>query len=248
VDEEMGQSVEIEAELHVKSEPWRFKGVTYLLVFAFILAIVSCSPVRSVRPLEKGQSAVSLSLGGPITQVGKIYLPLPMLCLGYNYGLFETMDIEGGINFTDMLFGIANIEAGANWRPLFPEKFRPGFIVSPRLLAMTDFKPGESRVYPDIGLTAFWKIRKQIYWYVGSDTWIELDSTRDDGNTQKRHLLVAPYIGTDFGNDRWRFQAEFKLYTPNLSNKGRPAKNIGAGDKGIFGVFLGVSRYFGNKK
>jgi hypothetical protein len=248
VDEEMGQPVEIEAELFVKPEPWRPQGVTVLLVFTFVLAILSCSPVRCVRSLEKGQSAVSLSLGGPITQVGKIYLPLPMLCMGYNYGLFETADIQGGINFTDLVFGIANVEAGANWRPLFPENFRPGFIVSPRLMAMTDFKPGASRLYPEIGLTALWKIRQQIYCYVGWDNWIELNDSRDDGAKQHHHVLVAPYIGTDFGNDCWRFQAEVKLYTPNLGNKGRPAKNIGVGDKGIFGVFLGASRYFGTKK
>ena len=217
------------------------------LSFAILYFIFSCSPVRSIRPLEKGQSAVNLSLGGPITQVGKTYLPLPLICMGYNYGLLQTMDIEAGLNFTDLLFGIANIQIGANWRPILPETYRPGFIVSPRFFAMTDFTPGASRFYPDIGLTALWKIRKQYYCYVGWDNWIELNSVRDDGLKQQHHWLVAPYVGTDLGNDCWSFQVEIKLYTPNLSNQGRPTKNIGAGEKGIFGVLLGVSRYFGDK-
>jgi hypothetical protein len=218
------------------------------LVFYYTLVTFSCSPVRSIRPIDKGQSAVSLSLGGPITQVGKTYIPLPLLCVGYNYGFFETMDIEAGLNFTDVLFGIGNIQVGTNWRPLIPQAFRPGFIISPKLFAMTDFKPKGSRLYPDIGLTAFWNLRKQWYLYGGWDNWIELNTIRDDGNTQNHHWLIAPYVGMDLGSDRWSFQVEIKLYTPNLSNQGRPTKNIGVGEKGIFGVFLGMSRYFGGKK
>jgi hypothetical protein len=218
----------------------------YFLEVSVVLVLISCSPVRSILPLHKGQSAVSVSLGGPITQVGAIDAPLPFLCVGYDYGLLEKTDLEAGVNITEAVFGIGNMQAGLNWRPLPALTWRPGFIVSPKLYVMSNFKPGGFRLYPDLGITAFWELPKRRYYYLGMDNWFEPNHIRDDGAVQGRHWLIAPFLGVDFGSERWRFQTEMKLYAPNVGNQGRPVKNIGAGRKGIFGVFAGVSRYFGN--
>jgi hypothetical protein len=212
------------------------------------LLTVACSPVRQIRPLDKGESRVSLSAGGPITQVGKIYIPLPLISLGYNYGLMENLDVEAGIHVTDMLYGVLKVDAGVNWRPLVPPLYSPGIIISPRLFGMTDFSPGSSRLYPELGLTGYWDFKKYRYAYIGIDNWIEYHTTRVDGNPQTNHWLIAPYAGVSLGNRLWQGQLEVMVYTPNLSNQGRPVKNIGFGKYGIIGVFLGVSRSFGGSR
>ena len=187
-------------------------------------------------------------MGGPITQVGKAYLPLPLISVGYNYGLLEKFDIEAGFHVLSAVYGIAHLDVGANWRPWAAAGFSPGFIMSPKLFVMTDFTPASLRLYPDIGLSAYWEIAKYRYWYLGLDNWIEYHQTRDDGNPQKEHWLVAPYAGVSLGNRLWQAQVEAKWYAPNLVNDGRAVKNIGVGKYGIIGVFLGVSRSFGGVK
>ena len=52
-----------------------------------VCLLFACSSVRRVRPLESGASAITVSLGGPITEVAKKYIPLPLLSAGYNYGI-----------------------------------------------------------------------------------------------------------------------------------------------------------------
>jgi hypothetical protein len=225
--------------------------VSFLCVASVLFAgllVAACSPVRQIRPLDKGESRVAVSAGGPITQVGKIYMPLPLLSVGYNYGLVERVDAEIGVHVTDMLYGIMKVDAGVNWRPLVPPLYSPGLIVSPKLFTMTDFSPGGWRLYPALGLTAYWDMKKYRYLYLGLDNWIEYHLTREDGNPQNNHWLIAPYIGTSLGNKVWQFQIEARVYTPNLSNLGRPIKNIGMGKYGVIGVFLGVSRSFGGGK
>jgi hypothetical protein len=214
----------------------------------FCIFMLSCSSFRQVRPLEKGESRVSISAGGPFTKVGNIYIPMPLVSLGYNYGITEKLDAEAGTNFLAMMYGIAHFDAGVNWRPLKPNRYVPGLIVSPKIFLMTDFRPGDSRIYPDVGLTGWWEIRKYRLVYLGLENFFELSGTREDGNKQQNNWLIAPYTGISLGNKKWQFQFEAKLYTPNLQNNLHTAKNIGVGDHGIFGVFLGVSRSLGGAR
>lgn len=212
------------------------------------LLLASCSSFRQVRPLEKGEWRVSLCAGGPFTRVGSLYVPLPLVSLGCNYGIAEKCDVEAGMNFLAMMYGIAHVDAGVNWRPLRPDRYVPGLIVSPRMFMMTDFSPGGLRIYPDLGCTAYWKLKQYRLVYLGLENFFELSTTREDGNRQQNNWLIAPYAGISLGNKKWQFQGEAKLYTPNLPNDLHTVKNIGIGDHGVFGIFLGVSRSFGGAR
>lgn len=212
------------------------------------LLLPACSSFRQVRPLDKGESRVSLCAGGPFTKVGDIYIPLPLASLGYNYGVTEKLDVEAGTNLLALLYGIVHIDAGVNWRPLRPCGFVPGLAVSPKVFMMTDFSPGGARGYPDIGLTAFWETAPYRFAYAGLENLFELSGTRQDGNEQRHHWLIAPYAGISLGNRAWQFQLEARLYTPNLRNDLHTVKNLGLGDRGIFGIFLGASRSFGGAR
>jgi len=226
--------------------------VTKLFLFFSVIImglLCSCSSIRQLQPLDKGQSAVSASLGGPFTQVGSVYIPLPLLSIGYNRGIVEKkLDIETGFNFTQALFGIMDIDASLNYRPFQPEHWIPGLIVSPGFFIMTDFKPESFRFYPVLCITGFWKINEYFYIYSGIENWFELSKKRYDGNFQKYHWLKTPYIGFDIGKRKLRFQFETKIYTPDLKNTGRPTKNIGFGEHGILGIFFGWIYTFAKDK
>ena len=209
-----------------------------------VCLLFACSSVRRVRPLESGASAITVSLGGPITEVAKKYIPLPLLSAGYNYGINNRLGIEAGLNLTSALFGLLHVDAGVNWYPLSANGAIPGITVTPKLLIISNFEAGGHRLYPTLTPTLYWDIKRHFV-YTGVENWFEIHTERSDGNEQSHHWLVAPYIGYGYTWKKWQFQLEARGYTPNLENTGRATKNIGFGDHGIIGVFLGVGRTMG---
>ncbi|MFP4417337.1 MAG: hypothetical protein ACOC41_01745 [Chitinivibrionales bacterium] len=213
---------------------------------AVALLFANCSTVRHVRPLKTGQQQVTLSLGGPITEVGKSYLPLPLLGVGYTYGLRENLSLEGGLGVTSLLFGIMQLDAGCSFFPFKANGWVPGVFISPRFFLITDFEKESLRLFPDLDFGGYWEYKRH-YFYLGLESWFEIHSDRSDGVEQKHHWLAVPFLGYGIEKNRWSFQLEARVYTPNLENTGRATKNIGIGDNGILGVFLGVNRQFGGR-
>jgi hypothetical protein len=218
-----------------------------LTTVALSIMFLSCSSIRHVVPLKQGESRISVSIGGPVTKIGESFIPLPFVTAGYNYGLKYNLDIESGINITSLFFGITNIDAGINWHPVVPLLMRPGMYVSLKGVITTNFEKNGTRLFPVNDLGIYWLLFKHQYIYSGIESWVELHDVRYDGNIQKNHLLINPYIGYILEYKTWQYQLEGRVYTPNIPNKGRAVKNKGMGDYGIFGFFLGVSKSFGGK-
>lgn len=225
------------------------RALWILCTAAGLAALMSCTAVRQVRPLEPGENVVNVSLGGPMTQyVGEAYLPLPLLSLGYNRGLTRSLDLEAGIDLTHTLFSNPKIDAGVNWRLQAPDRWHPAVIVSPRLHAVSDFKTA-ARLYPALSMTWAWSAGPSLWPYLGMEHFFELQWKRDDGQFQQHHWLIAPYAGLALCRRRWQYQLEVRVYTPNLDNDyGRAPENLGFGDRGILGFFLGVGRSFGGER
>lgn len=209
-----------------------------------ITMMAGCSGVRFVRPLDKGSSAATVSLGGPITQVAGKYLPLPLLSAGYGYGITDYLSAEAGLHVTSALFGIAHLDAGVNWTPLRTQGMVPGVVISPKLVLLSNFKPHESRAYPAVTPTLYWEAGRHLL-YTGAENWFERHTVRSDGNEQPHHWFFIPYVGYGLSKGKWRFQGEGRVYMPNLKNIYGATTNLGFGDYGVFGIFLGVSRTFG---
>lgn len=216
--------------------------VIFVVIF-WLVFISSCSTVRQIRPLERGESALTISLGGPITKLGDVYIPLPLLSAGYNRGILSNkLDIEAGLHLTEALYKTLMIDAGVNYRPILSNRWKPGLIITPKIFFMTNFK--NARLYPSLCITSNWKINSHVYIYTGLENWFEFSKTRDDNNKQKHHWLINPYLGTNFGRDKLFFQIEGRWYIPNKSNQESTTSHIGVGEHGILGVMLGINYIF----
>ena len=217
-------------------------------LFAIVLlSSISCSGVRQVTPLNKGESRVNLSLGGPFTDVGGVTIPLPFLNAAYCYGIQDNLGIEAGINITSGLYGTLALDAGVNWHTWKAKQMIPGLYIAPRLFFTTRFDDFEPRLFPTLDLGIYWEVMRH-HFYGGLDNWFEFHNERTDGNPQEHHWLIAPYIGYGLTHKQWQYQLEGRVYTPNLKNSGRATKNVGFGEYGVLGIFLGVSYNFGGKQ
>jgi hypothetical protein len=219
----------------------------YLPIVALVpMFFFSCSSIRHIRSVEKGELTASASFGGPFAgQLG--WAPFPLLGIGANYGILDNIDVEAGWAVTSALFGVCELDGGCNWRPLKPADWKPGVIASARLLGTTDFQKGNSRLWPDASVTALWQLHSRVYGYLGMDNWFETRTMRYDGNEQSYHWLPVIYTGCDFGTS-WLWQIEGKWYLPNIDPKASPSnpvKTISIGGQGSVGIFVGVSHSFG---
>ncbi|MCX7727773.1 MAG: hypothetical protein N2053_13115, partial [Chitinispirillaceae bacterium] len=133
-----------------------YKGKLFVSFTFVIILLFSCTAVRKVRAPEKGESTISVSLGGPITEVSKRYIPLPLLGIGYNYGLTEKLALEGGLNITNALFGVLNADAGVNWYPLKPQKMQPGILLMSKFFILSKLKIKDNRIYPALTPVIYW--------------------------------------------------------------------------------------------
>jgi hypothetical protein len=213
-----------------------------------VVVLASCSSIRQIRPLEPGQSAVNVSLGGPIIQALAVDMPVPLLTVGYNRGLQKDLDLEGGLDLTSGAFGILHVDLGANWRPLRPQGWVPGVILTPKAQLFDKFKPQNFLLYPEAIITAWWNPTKRLYPYAGIENLFELHSFRPDENEQPHHWLIAPYIGVSVCNKAWQYQFEARYYTPNIETiTTGPTRYIGIGGYGGVGAFVGVGYMFGEK-
>lgn len=216
-------------------------------LFVILMLLISCASVRHVRPIEKGELTASASFGGPFAgQLG--WAPFPLLSVGANYGIMEKMDAEAGWAVTSALFGVCELEGGLNWRPMVSSGWRPGVIASARMLGTTDFGKGNSRLWPDVSVTAIWRLHPRWYYYAGMDNWFETHGTRYDGNEQRYHWLPVIHTGFDYGGNKWQWQIEGKWYVPNidpLKSPSNPVQVVSIGGYGSFGVFIGVNHSFG---
>ena len=219
----------------------RIKNLLILSVF-FIYA---CSPTRFVKPLAKKQSAVNLSLGGPLIKYGTATIPIPFLTANYGYGIDSTLTGFTSFNITSALYGNFQIELGATKQILKQHTYLPALSITPILNIIYKNKDAR-KLYPQLAINAFWEYGKhKNIIYVGCDNWFELASERQYEVKQANHWIFMPTIGHSFNNKKWNFNLEAKIIAPNLSNEKlvvdyqTPFKMHGA-----FGVYFGCTRKF----
>ncbi len=227
----------------------RITPITPITIGLLLLTSAACTQTRLVRPLAPGEQALSVGFGGPVTQVGSLWLPLPMVNLGYHRGLIDGLDLEAGAQVTHLVFGVLDLDAGVRWHPLSPSGSWPGLVVAPGLHLMADLSPTDGlqpKLIPTLDLTAWWAWTGGWQTYVGLHSWLELTATRSDGNPQLNQWLPAVVLGQTFGSERWQPSVELKWYLPWVDNSWRGPNNLGLGRFGVVGIFVGLSHGLGH--
>jgi hypothetical protein len=100
------------------------------------LGLAACGTLNAARPLSQGQSAVGLTFGGPLVNLGAP-IPLPSLVVEGRHGLAplagRPFDVHYGLNLTGAAFGLAGVHGGAGWQVLEQAGGRPALTVVDRL-------------------------------------------------------------------------------------------------------------------
>ena len=210
-----------------------------------LLFFIACAPTRFVKPLNKKQHAVNLSLGGPLIKYGEATIPIPFLTANYGYGLDSTLTCFASFNITSALYSNFQMELGCTKQVLRQKKYIPAVSITPVINVLYKSKDAR-KIYPQVALNAFWEYgKRKNFIYAGVDNWFELSKKRAFDVKQQNHWIVMPMIGHSFAGKKWNFNIEAKIIAPNLSNEKLVVDYVTPLNKnGAFGVYFGYTRKF----
>ncbi|MES2681499.1 MAG: hypothetical protein V4635_16505 [Bacteroidota bacterium] len=222
-----------------------FNSIKFFILVVFICILQHCAPSRYVKPLEKTQSAVAFSFGGPLIKFSGAPIPIPFSTLGYGYGLTDNVTVYGNLHSTSLLFANAQADLGATLH-LYKKQNVFGITASPALqLAYNIRNQTGFRMWPSLDLNSYFHFNKKpSYVYGGINSWLELSKLRAHGDTQQRHLIPNLQIGYVIVKTKWQHQFECKYLGIGIPNLPGVVDYIGLARKGTFGIYYSLIRKF----
>lgn len=215
------------------------------LVILLLTSLSACAPARFVKPLEKNEQAVNLSLGGPLFEFSDMVIPMPLLTATYGYGIDSTLTGFAGANITSAFFGNVQLEAGVTKQIAKQNGYWPALSITPVLNFVYRDKDAK-KLYPQIDITAFREFNnKRNYWYAGVSNWFELAGEKAHEQEQENRWLLSPFIGQSFSRKKWDFTIEAKVIAPHISYESNVVDYKSPfGKHGAFGIYFGYTRKF----
>ncbi len=136
-----------------------FFGISLLYLFS------ACAPARFVKPLDKNQQAINLSLGGPLIEYGDMVIPMPLITAAYGYGIDSTLTGFGAVNITSALYGNLQLELGVTKQLLKQNNKVPAISITP--IANIIYRDKDTfKFYPQLDLSAFWEFIATVTMYI----------------------------------------------------------------------------------
>lgn len=218
-----------------------------LMLCGFFFA--SCAPTTFVKPLARNEQAVKLAVGGELTKVGDLTIPLPLLSATYGRGITDAVTVYGSTNITTLLYGTAMIDAGALVQVVEQEGLRPSVSISPSAAFAWGLAEGNAKLWPKLDVNAYYRYgRRGHFGYLSVNSWFELAGERAHGYKQPRHWLLSPALGHVFVFPRMEYQVETKWVAANAPADDLAVEYVSPAGQGAIGIYFGITRKFNTRK
>ncbi len=221
----------------------RHRAAFALLALALL---ASCAPTHYVRPLQKGELAITGTLGGSVFTNFGYPMPVPNTSIGAGYGVTEKLTGYVSAYPTAMAFGVMQFDLGAVYGILQPKGWRPGVSVAPGLNLAGDVWAHKFKLWPQLDANAYWNYGKHSnFVYAGLSSWYELAGHRAHGQDQPQFILPGFQIGHTLSGKRMDFTVELKANNVIKSNQDLTISWLGLGKQGAMGIYFGLTKRFG---
>lgn len=210
-------------------------------LLVLLLAIIGCSPVRMVKPLQKKQQIVGGSFGGPLINFAGAPMPIPFTSLFYAKGISNNVSVIGGLNTTSLLFGNIHLDASSCINLLYKEN-KYGISLNPGVQSIYHIKDSKSfGLWPTLDVNGYFHFKnKQSFLYTGVNSWVELKSQKAHSEKVTAPVLPNFQIGYQLVNTKWNHQFELKYLGIGRSNQPNVVDYIGLSGQGALGLFYGL--------
>lgn len=205
-----------------------------------LLAAVRCGTVTAVTPLDRGESALNLSFGGPIANVSGMNIPIPYAVARYRHGLTDQAGVYAGVHLLAPALGVAGLDLGFSYHFLKQQGWVPTVGASAGITALIQ-PGGGAALFPQLDLVASYRLNSRFTTYFGSQSMYQFQS--------KPNVVLAPFVGTEWHiSDPFSLNLEAKWYAP--TEKTRPRNvyySLPIANYGAVGFVLGANYRFGGR-
>lgn len=189
--------------------------MTRSVIVILCLLVPGCGTIPSVRPIGRGERALALSSGGPVTRIYGTRMSVPYSVLRYRQGLTEDTDCHVGVHPTMLVLGNLGMDIGLTKQVLEQSGGRPGLSLEGSIYGFYHFNELLSiRAYPEISLLGSYRLgnRRELF-YFGVQNMVQL---------ARPHLVFAPFMGLEISiGKRFAVNLEAKWYAPGEESEDR---------------------------
>jgi hypothetical protein len=215
-----------------------------LLGAVFALFFPACSTFGPVQPLAPGETALGVSLGGPLLQTLGTVFPTPVLTVTAARGLHSRpLDVPwavtGAADVTAALFGDLHLEPGLVAYPIVRKAGAiPTVAVAGSLHVLANRH--DSLFAPHLAGIASWHLSQCLLVYTGADAAMAIKSPAAP--------IVGPLGGVHWVTGRGRFGLEVKWLAPYHDVEPAAPTWIAPFHHGYFSVLLAAGYHFGGAR
>jgi hypothetical protein len=205
-----------------------------ILLLITAAALIGCSAGAPVRVLEKGQTTITASLGGPIVPQSSPVGFIPYATAGAAHGLDSALTFHGNVHLLMAAFTVVGLDAGASYRVMEGQGAVPEITAAGRLLFFTDFYAWSStRLYPDVAVNASWEVAPRTLVYAGTHATFQ---------PSPFEWFLSPMAGVQFLiSDQVSLHGELIWQAANVDTRyGVFEGQSSIGGQGSFGGFIGM--------
>ncbi len=215
------------------------------LFFLLLLLAISCAPSRFVKPLEKGQKAINVHLGGPLIGFAGTTIPIPFTSVTGGYGLKENLTVFASIHTTALAFRVFETDIGIVKQLMAQKGYAPAITITPVINMAFDGWEYNFKFWPQIDINAYWHYKqKRNFFYIGLGNWFELSTNKAHNEKQLVHWIYNPHLGHTFVRNKWDYNLEVKYLAPTTERTPNVVDYKGFGSTGAVGVYFSVTRKF----
>lgn len=219
--------------------------LTLLLVS---VGLGGCAASHAIAPLEKGQSGITSSIGGPFVQYGSAPIPLPIVSVGYRYGIDGHTDVHTSLYVTQLaLFKVGGFDVGVARELLTADGPRPRIMADLNTHwffgdRIKGDPAGGFRFFPDLSIMATWDLgRAKHHLYLGVDNFFEV--------APSFRYYPTPVLGTELKASKG-LGIQLELGWNAFWKDTLPVNPVwyGPGNLGAVSVKIGFNGYFPTTK
>lgn len=208
------------------------------LLVVVVVASVRCGTVTAVTPLHPGESALNVSLGGPVADLAGMKMPIPYAVARYRYGMNNQAGVYIGGHLLAAGFGLAGLDFGFSYHFLQQSNWLPAVGAIAGITALIQPGGGEA-LFPQLDLVASYRLGDRFTTYFGSQSMYQFQ--------YKPNVVLAPFVGTGWRlSDPFSLNLEAKWYAPTEKTHPRNVNySLPIAERGAVGFVLGANWLFG---
>jgi hypothetical protein len=208
------------------------RAAALLLPLALAVSLPACSATHVARPLPRGSSQFTASLGGPYLPDAVVTKVMPYLTLGWQRGVSDDLTLGGALHATMAAYGVAAGELSATRRLAGRDdaKLALAGVGHACLFAGR----GGSRIYPAVGAVGSWRPGARTMLYGGGLAVAQFG--------ERPSVVMNPLVGVqrDVGR-RLALQTDVKWMAANVDTRAGVFEGESSiGGRGALAVQLGV--------